>query len=108
MGNGRYVKQDNGDYIHYDEDEYWSVKAVCAVITGFIMVAIGFWLGIDWWNFNDWGFIAFSVGCGFSLLGFIGLLVIDHISGINWALTLGIIFGTLSGLGLLVWYFAKE
>ena len=103
MGDGRFLKQDNGDYIHVSEGEYLFGKSVAAVIGAFVIWAISYWIGIDWWNFDDFGMIFATVGAGIFVLGMIGLIIAHATEGISWATTFGYIFGTLLALAFVIW-----
>ena len=108
MGNGRFLRQDNGDNIFVTEEVYWSGKSIIAIICGFIFSFIGYKLDIDWFNLHDFGFIFFIVGIGFIVMGIIGLLIVNQYQKVNWGLMFGFIFGTLLALGGLYWYFSKS
>lgn len=108
MGDGRYIRQDNGDYVHVTEEEYWGGKSTAAIIAGFVMGGIAYLLGIDWFNLDDFAFIFFLVGVAFVIIGIVGLLIVNQSQKVNWGLTFGFIFGTLSALGGLYWFFSRD
>lgn len=108
MGDGRFLRQDNGDYIHVTEEEYWSGKSTIAIIAGFVIGGIAYLLGIDWFNLDDFGFIFFLVGVAFVIIGIVGLLIVNQSQKVNWGLTFGFIFGTLLVLGGLYWFFSRD
>ncbi len=103
MGNGRYVKQDNGDYIHFNDEEYYGMKASAALAMGVIMIAIGIWIG---WN------TLIYVGLGFSLVGLIALIIIDKMFGESWwagaLYGLGFALGTIGVGAFLISVFSSQ
>jgi ABC-type transport system involved in multi-copper enzyme maturation permease subunit len=75
MSGGRWIREDNGDYQHYTDEEYGAMlvnKSVngcrIAIFIGLCLIYYSYDI-CQWGNFHDLNFDLFCVGCGLATLG---------------------------------------
>ncbi len=103
MSGGRWVRENNGDYQHYTDEEYHEKErsegvftALCMVIIGAIVMYVTF--TDEEFVFGDFSNVQFLIFCGSALALLLGVIILKATSSISEIVGYLVLYGTIAGV----------